>query len=399
MKASTVFTAILVLSIGGLLALSGCASIGPPQAPSLELPKPPTDLHAARKADKVTLTWTIPARTTERQSVRYLGKTRICRSFTGTLKQCEDSPGDTPPPANFAQERKSGKKLTATFVDTLPSTEQQQHPTEFAAYAVEVLNEAGRGAGISNQVRVPLVPTLPPFADFAAQVKSAGVVITWQCAALREGINGVEYLFRIYRRNNDDSGQTHASEALKIADVPATSCAEGTQGLAAAVSSHSQTHNSQNLEKVVDSFLDQTFQWEKTYSYYGTVVSVINSAGKPPIEVEGNNTPTVTVFAHDVFPPGIPAGLQAVSSGPGQPPFIDLIWTPVTDADLAGYNVYRRQAGAAAVKMNSGLIQTPAFRDTNVVRGESYFYSVSAVDERGNESRKSEETSETVGQQ
>jgi hypothetical protein len=32
----------------------------------------------------------------------------------------------------------------------------------------------------------------------------------------------------------------------------------------------------------------------------------------------------------------------------------------------------------------------------NVVPGKDYFYSVSAVDERGNESARSEETSETV---
>jgi fibronectin type 3 domain-containing protein len=40
------------------------------------------------------------------------------------------------------------------------------------------------------------------------------------------------------------------------------------------------------------------------------------------------------------------------------------------------------------------LVKTPAFRDMNVVAGKTYFYSVSAVDQRGNESGRSEETSE-----
>jgi len=70
-------TGKLLLALGAMVGLSGCASIGPPEAPSLELPKAPSDLRAARKGDKVTLTWTIPARTTNRQSVRYLGKTEI----------------------------------------------------------------------------------------------------------------------------------------------------------------------------------------------------------------------------------------------------------------------------------------------------------------------------------
>jgi hypothetical protein len=38
----------------------------------------------------------------------------------------------------------------------------------------------------------------------------------------------------------------------------------------------------------------------------------------------------------------------------------------------------------------------PAFRDARVVSGNTYFYSVSAVDLRGNESGRSEVASESV---
>jgi fibronectin type 3 domain-containing protein len=112
--------------------------------------------------------------------------------------------------------------------------------------------------------------------------------------------------------------------------------------------------------------------------------------------VEGDDTSSVKIFAHDVFPPGVPTGLQAVFSGPGQAAFIDLIWTPVSDADLDGYNVYRHVASGSPVQLNAELVKTPAFRDSNVVAGKTYFYSVSAVDQRGNESARSEEASESV---
>jgi fibronectin type 3 domain-containing protein len=92
----------------------------------------------------------------------------------------------------------------------------------------------------------------------------------------------------------------------------------------------------------------------------------------------------------------VPSGLQAVFSGPGQQPFIDLLWAPDTDADLAGYNVYRHAEGAAAVKINIDLVKTPSYRDQDVVSGKTYFYSVSALDVRGNESARSEEASEHV---
>jgi hypothetical protein len=143
--------------------------------------------------------------------------------------------------------------------------------------------------------------------------------------------------------------------------------------------------------------VDHNFDWEKTYSYRATVVTVIHVDGKPDAEFESADTPAVKVFAHDVFPPAMPTGLQAVFSGVGQQPFIDLIWAPDTDADLAGYNVYRHEEeGSGARKINSGLVTNPAFRDVTVATGHKYFYSVTAVDVRGNESGRSAETSEAV---
>src|SRR5216117_3377564 len=131
-------------------------------------------------------------------------------------------------------------------------------------------------------------------------------------------------------------------------------------------------------------------------TFTSVVSSPSTSAGKPPAEVEGDDTTEVKVFAHDSFPPAVPSGLEAVASGVGQPPFVDLIWSPNTDADLAGYNIYRHEEGTAPVKINSEVVKTPTFRDTTVVGSKKYFYSVSAVDLRGNESARSEEASEAV---
>jgi fibronectin type 3 domain-containing protein len=85
-----------------------------------------------------------------------------------------------------------------------------------------------------------------------------------------------------------------------------------------------------------------------------------------------------------------------VFSGPGQQPFIDLVWAPVSDADLAGYNVYRRTEGSAGIKINVDLVKSPAYRDLSVGPGKRYLYSVTSVDVRGNESARSEEAGEAV---
>ena len=130
--------------------------------------------------------------------------------------------------------------------------------------------------------------------------------------------------------------------------------------------------------------------------YHAETVTVIARDNKPEMQVEGDDTPEVQVFAHDVFPPAVPSGVQAVSSGPGQKTFIDLVWAPVSDVDLDGYNVYRHEDGTPAMKVNDQPLKTPAYRDSSVSSGKTYFYSVSALDVRGNESAHSEEASETV---
>src|SRR5258708_5736102 len=249
----------LLAVVAALGWITGCASIGPPLPPSLELPRPPSDLHASRKGNQVKLTWTIPALTTDRQSVRYLGKTRVCRSLAATIKQCETAVGEAAPPADFASSRKSkSQKVRASFTDILPSAVQQEHPTGFATYAVEVLNKAGKGAGISNQVHVALVPTLPPFDGFGARTTAQGVLLSWKCSAGSVPRRGeIKYLFRIYRREEGKASET------RIAQVDSTNCGTGSGD-----------------EKRAQSYLDQSFEWESTSFYRGTVVSVVETAGK-----------------------------------------------------------------------------------------------------------------------
>jgi hypothetical protein len=143
-------------------------------------------------------------------------------------------------------------------------------------------------------------------------------------------------------------------------------------------------------------FTDSGFEWEKTYDYYAETVSVIAEPNRPEVQVEGDDSAAVRVFADDVFPPAVPAGLQAVFSGPGQQIFIDLVWAPVADVDLAGYNVYRQEGGSSVARLNPEPIKTPVFRDRGVISGKRYIYRVSAVDTRGNESAQSEAATESV---
>ncbi len=338
--------------------LAACGTPGAPQPPSLQLPRAVEDLSATRKADRVTLSWTEPLQNTDGTPIKRPPTIRICRAANQLAaldcNQAGELPAPAQPPAVAARQ---------TYTDVLPAQLQQQNPTGFASYAVELVNR--RGAGLSNQVTVPLAPTLPPPADLRARLTPDAIVLSWTGPAPgSETSPGVSNFYRVYR-------QAQESQETVVGEVPLSNTPQAT-------------------------LADRNFEWEKTYAYRITLVTAVTVLGKPA-QIEGDDPPPVKVVAHDVFPPAAPAGLQAVASGVGQPPFIDLTWAPNTERDLAGYNVYRREEGAAtATRVNSAPVSTSSYRDSAVVPGHRYFYSVTAVDLRDNESPHSEEASETV---
>jgi len=350
-------TIVAVLALAALLA---CGIPGAPQPPSLELPRAVGNLQAVRKGDQVTLTWTTPHETTDRTRIKHLGVTHVCRVVDRVaVADCTETVGTLPP-------EHTPLKAAAGFTDTLPRQLQETHPMGFASYAVVVENARGRSVGLSNQVTVPLAPTLPPPAKLSAKVTAEGVGIT---ASGEQGPTpGALTEYHLYRRVQGRKEEVDLGEPLSIEVM----------GLGYTVN-----------------FLDRSAEWEKTSLYKIAAVTVEPVQGKEE-RIEGDDSPEIEVFVHDVFPPAVPTGLQAVSAGTAQQAFIDLSWAPNTESDLAGYNVYRHEEGAAPVKINSDVVKAPTYRDTAVQAGRRYSYSVSAVDVRGNESEKSAETSEAV---
>ncbi len=116
------------------------------------------------------------------------------------------------------------------------------------------------------------------------------------------------------------------------------------------------------------------------------------------MEIAGSASQTVSLFAKDVFPPAVPAGLTAVADA--QAKAMDLSWMPDPDADIAGYVVYRRDmtAGGSLERITPRTVVPPTWNDPTVTAGHRYAYAVSAVDQDGNESAKSAEVEEEMPQ-
>lgn len=352
----------------GLLTLAFCAcgTPGAPQPPSLNLAIPVDDLTASRRGNKVDLEWTLPRRNTDRTNIKHNPVTRICRREGATLMAKCDVVAEVQPPTPRAPQKEKHApppgEVRIHYVDSLPQQLELSNPAGFVMYAVEEVNARGRSAGLSNQVAVPLVPVIAAPDKVSAEVSADGVHVSWSGAAPPQPPGGVTYRYRIMRR------PAGAPAYIVLDDVePAAS----------------------------GSYLDKTFAWEQHYEYRITTLGEVRAEGRSGA-VEGEDSPAAEVFTRDIYPPAEPAGVQAVFSSVGQKPFIDLTWAPNLESDLAGYNVFRWVGGGQPQKLNANLVQVSSYRDEAVEPGKTYFYAVSAVDLRGNESPRSSPASETV---
>jgi hypothetical protein len=367
-------TSILLAICGAVLALAtGCAVPGAPLPPSLRLSQTVDNLSAVRKGNRVVLTWSPLTETTDHQPIHWTTTSRLCRVLNQfPITQCSEivtqiRTGD------LASSAPAARRPVVSFEDVLPAA--LLAPRNQATYAIEVVNQRGRSAGLSNQVRIPLAPTEAAPASFRATLDAEGPLLKWDMVSSFAPSPGISCLLRIYRRASAPGGPAVGRQP------------QGKPGFVLAAE--------QPCQPGAGEARDNSFEWEQEYDYKAVAVTVIEVPGHPAAEVEGDDSDLVHLATHDVFPPAVPGGLQAVFSSVGQKPFIDLTWAPDTERDLAVYIVYRRTA-ASAFAVVSGVLKAPAWRDGDVHPGQQYFYTVTAVDLRGNQSAQSAPASESV---
>jgi hypothetical protein len=358
-RGSEFHATILILALSTFL---GCGVPGAPLPPSADIPRFVGDLKAVRKGDTVTLTWTTPTETSDGELIRKPGKMLVQRAVRSgpSSDLVFQTVSELPLQPTLKESR--GEQATAT--DTLTNL-LRSRGADFAVYTVLAQGHNGKSFGLPNRVSVPLVPNLPPPQKLSANPVPTGVVIRWEpSGSAPTNMNPqTQYAYKLMRRVQGTKDPVLVTQ-LKASD-PASS------------------------------FIDTGIEWEKSYQYWIVPVTLWQDGNRKG-EIEGDNSSVVEVLAHDSFPPANPSGVEAVYSAAAPNSFIDITWTANTEADLAGYNVYRRRENEQPVKINSELVKTPRFADPGVQPGMKYFYSVTAVDLRGNESGKSEETSETV---
>ena len=359
------------LALAAALALTGCGTPGAPQPPSLKLPTPVTDLNASRAGNQIKLTWTMPKRTTDKLLLSNNVTVRVCRK-DGTAG-CDAAGIEL----SFAPGAKG------SFAETLPVALAAGPPRPLT-YFVEIKNRSGRSAGLSNAAQVLAGAAPAPVAGLAAEVRKQGVVLRWTPAAAQESA-----AVRLHRKLlNPPAAKPH--EGLL---TPPPEPVEQNLLIEAGVH-EAGTHPGHALDKNI--------RFGQSYEYRAQRVARVTVDGKT-LELDGEISAPVRIAALDQFPPDVPTDLAAVAAvgEDAAETAIDLSWQPVTDADLAGYIVYRCERGgegeAAWQRISpAGPLLPPAFHDAQVQPGHTYRYAVSALAQNGHESARSAEAEETV---
>jgi hypothetical protein len=361
--------AVLGLSFWSLLW--GCGTPGAPQPPSLNLPEPVRDLSAIRAGDRVTLTWTMPKRNTDRTTIKGDGAVRICwregdAQHTGT--QDRDVACSLAGSEQIAAPGKSGSFAGSMAAEL---TTGGPRPVRFF---VELRNRKGRSAGLSNPATVLAGAAPARIEELKAEVGKEGAVLSW---------------------TGGGEGSAVRLERKLLTTAPKKS----ERGLMAAMP-----------EPAIQNFIvetagqaraiDKTIRFGEKYEYRAQQVASVTVNGET-LELDGAFSAPIEVDVKDVFPPAVPTGLVAVgtSGENGGAPAIDLSWQPNTEPDLAGYVVYRHEEGGPWVRVSGATaVVEPAYHDTQVQPGHAYEYAVSAVDKGGHESARSAGARETVPQ-
>ena len=298
----------LAVCLAGLV--TGCAYVGNPMPPTLDIPARVTDLRAAEFGDTILVQFTLPALTTEGLALTSVRAVEAQAAAGAEHKAYEIAPkGAGAYSYQFAAQDWVGKQVALTVRATGPKGQTSEWSAAFALAVKPPLTTPGGMQAVS-------VPQ--------------GVRLTWQANAPS---------YRIFR----GAGETMPSPLAE----------------------------SDKAE-----FVDTTADFDAPYKYF---VQAMNGALYMSAVSQ-----TVSIVPHDIFPPGVPAGVTGVASAGA----IELAWERNTEEDFAAYNLYRSTDGGAFERV-AGPLDAPTFSDRAVEAGKKYNYAVTSLDKTGNQSARS----------
>jgi len=347
----------LVLGLAVLCA-PACGRKGPLRLPLSPRPQAVRNLSARQRGTSVVLEWTNPERSVDGRPLRSFAGAELWALALGpggankVLKTGEFesrarlvgriAAKELPPPSPGS----SGESAATTFTYRIAG--DRFHPGALA-FSVRILDEEKRPSEFSPPVPVDLrICPLPP-----------------EIQEIRVFEDRIEVLWAPPPGNIDGSTPARVSGYMVY-----------------------RTAGDGTLEKLTPQatrglvFDDRRFMFGVHYTYIVRACA----AGTDP-SLESDDSGPRGVVPRDTFPPAPPSDL-VVLAGTN---VISLSWQANREEDLAGYKIWRKEAGGSGfVSLTPGPVPENAYTDTSVEKGKTYVYAVSALDKTGNESAKTE---------
>jgi hypothetical protein len=346
------------------IALTGCANPGPPHAPSLYLPEPVSaaKIAASRIGNEVAVRFTVPARSTDNLPLR-------APQLSGSLcRQAETGPcAPVTGKLTVAAKGPDGQPNVVTWRDTLPADLAGGAP-RIIGYRVEFFNSAGVSGGKSDPAIAAAGQVPPAVEALTAEGSRAGIILRWKPEPTSAG--------QVVIRREDIA---FAAKTPANRNHPEPGREPGVAWLAADAASPGRVLDSSALPDI---------------SYrYTALRSIKVQLGGRELGMRSAESAPLDFILREIYAPSAPTGLTAIGFTNADSQFaIDLIWQPVNERAVAGYNLYRQpiDSGGAALgsrtRISTVKANLPGFHDATATAGSRYRYEVTAIDDHGNES-------------
>lgn len=341
---------LYLILLVSLIVLAGCGHKGNPVIPGSIAPEKVSSLTARPTPGKVSLSWTMPVKTTEGRRLQNLERFIVQRGEVPEGTKPDDCACAYKTVATIDVEAPQPARITEgkVFFDDVKVNNDQTY-----AYRVIAVNRYDRESVPAGPVVVR--PSVPPAApvNLAAEADDKQIRLSWDAPKTSE--DGTPFTdlkgYNVYRSTQQGAQGTQVNQELVTGAT----------------------------------FTDIGLPTGKTYYY---AVKAVDNLSAPWSESGPSNE--VTAATEDRTPPRPPDNVIAVAA----PKEVRLNWEPNQEADLAGYRIYRSVTpGQGYEPVTPALAKTNSFTDTDVKAGTMYFYVVTAVDNtpRANESFRSEQ--------
>jgi hypothetical protein len=327
-----------VWALGVLAWTGGCGLKGKPVPPEQVLPGSPSELRLAVTPEGIRASCRVPQHYSDGSALSDLEALEFQRASIGP-KDCADCPVSYSVIGEVRYSYPTGELMPQGSVEFLDPVRKP------GRYQYRAVARTVRGVQGKPSSKAEIYWDVPPgrVEGLAARVADRQVALRWEAVRNRTdgSLLGPEQVgYQLFRKRR-----------------------EGGFG-------HAPIHSSPLKEP---QFVDTAVQNDVAYGY--RVRSVISVEGRL---VPGAFSEEIEAVPERLFPPKAPAGVVAFGTATG----VRLVWERGEKADVAGFRVYRaeRQGGPWELLTEQPL-STVFFDDTQAVRGRTYWYAITALDD------------------